>query len=87
MGVKDWAAGGGIPSDKLIAPETLLPRGHRPGMRVPEGGSSCASCEYVRPGAECANPNFQKWNGSAKIPGGDPERYCSDWYEPKKKDV
>lgn len=85
MGVKDWAGSGrGIPEEKLIAPDALLPRGHRPGMRVPEGGASCATCEYVR-GTNCANPNFQKWNGSPKIPGGDPARFCSDWYEPKEE--
>lgn len=82
MSVKKWAGdGAGIQEEKLIAPNALLPRGHRPGMRVPEGGASCATCEYLRPGAKCANKFFQKWNGSADIPGGDPARYCSDWYE------
>jgi len=86
MSVKSWARGGdGIPEDKLIAPGALLPKGHRPGMKVPEGGASCATCRHRR-GNDCDEPNFQRWNGSEAIPGGDPARYCSDWYEPEEKE-
>ena len=58
-----------------------LPPDHKPGMKVPKGGSMCKNCEYVS-GNECTNSHFIKWNGSAKIPGP-VDSYCSDWYEPK----
>lgn len=62
-----------------------LPPNHLAGMRVPKGGSSCASCIWLsEDGAHCRNKYFIKWNG------GDPklpypaEEYCSDWYEPRR---
>jgi hypothetical protein len=60
-----------------------LPADHKPGMRVPEGGSMCANCEYLKDEKKglCENPHFVAWNGSAKIPAPIHE-YCSDWYEP-----
>lgn len=60
-----------------------LPRDHKPGMKVPEGGSMCANCEYLadRDAGLCGNKNFIAWNGSNLIPG-DVNAYCSDWYEP-----
>lgn len=60
-----------------------FPADHEAGMRVPKGGSSCATCKFLRPGLHCAEPGFQKWNGSNKIPTKDADAYCSDWYEPK----
>jgi hypothetical protein len=57
------------------------PKDHEPGMKVPKGGSSCASCKYLRPELECSNEYFQKWHGSNKIPTKDASSYCSDWYE------
>lgn len=59
-----------------------LPKDHQPGIRVPKGGSSCASCEYYKGGMKCGNKYFIKWNGSDKIPAKAPDEYCSDWYEP-----
>ncbi len=63
------------------------------GMEVPEGGSSCAKCEYYDPAADtphgtCGNSNFVKWH--AKVLTGDepaeniplpPTRYCCNWYD------
>jgi len=62
-----------------------LPPDHVPGMRVPRGGSSCKSCEYLKDAKEriCGNKYFVKWNGSSVIPG-QIDAYCSDWYEPGK---
>jgi hypothetical protein len=60
-----------------------VPAGHKQGMPVPKGGSSCASCKYLEPGLECSNEYFQKWNGSAKIPTKDASSYCSDYWEPR----
>ena len=63
--------------------EVTYPKDHQPGMRVPKGGSSCISCKFVsQDGTKCSEPNFQKWNGSPKIPGKADE-YCSDWYVSK----
>jgi len=56
------------------------PKDHKPGMKVPKGGSSCSSCEYLKDGM-CTNEYFIKWNGSGKLPAP-PDEYCSDWYEP-----
>jgi hypothetical protein len=58
------------------------PKDHQPGMKVPKGGSSCATCEYLTPDKECSNEYFVKWNGSGKLPAP-PDEYCSDWYEQK----
>jgi len=60
-----------------------VPTGHKQGMRVPHGGSSCASCKYLEPGLNCSNEYFQKWNGGPKIPTKDASSYCSDFYEEK----
>lgn len=63
----------------------VLPADHKPGMHVPQGGSMCANCEYLkdRDKGLCGEPNFVKWNGSNKIPGPI-DSYCSDWYQPEK---
>lgn len=62
-----------------------VPPDHKPGMRVPKGGSSCFTCEYVSEDKKhCSNKYFQKWNGSDKLPAPADE-YCSDWYEEEKK--
>jgi hypothetical protein len=62
------------------------PVDHKPGMRVPKGGSSCKSCEYLKDAEKglCRNIYFIKWNGSEIIPGKIDE-YCSDWYAPQEK--
>jgi len=58
-----------------------LPVTHSAGMRVPQGGSSCASCRFLAPnGRDCTEENFVLWNGSSRIPGPI-NSYCSDWYE------
>ena len=60
------------------------PPDHKPGMRVPHGGSSCSSCRFLAENkVDCKNKYFIKWHGSARIPGK-VEEYCSDWYEPRR---
>jgi len=54
------------------------PPDHKPGMKVPKGGSSCSVCEYESDG-KCSNEYFQKWMGSDIIPGPT-DSYCSDWF-------
>lgn len=62
-----------------------FPKDHLPGMRVPKGGSSCSSCEYLgKDKKTCKNEHFIRWNGSNVIPAPIDE-YCSDWYEPEEK--
>ena len=61
--------------------EITYPPDHKPGMKVPKGGSSCSSCEYLS-GGKCTNEYFIKWNGSGVLPAP-PDEYCSDWYETK----
>jgi len=59
------------------------PKDHKPAMRVPKGGSSCAKCEYLGNDSKtCNNKFFIFWNGSNKLPAPADE-YCSDWFEAK----
>jgi hypothetical protein len=59
------------------------PPNHQPAMRVPKGGSSCSSCEYLgKDRKTCTNDYFIRWNGSNKLPAP-ADQFCSDWYEPK----
>lgn len=58
------------------------PPDHKPGMRVPKGGSMCANCEYFNGVDSCNNKYFIEWNGSGKLPAPANE-YCSDWYHQK----
>ena len=68
---------------------TLYPQDHRPGMKVPKGGSSCSTCKALsEDGKHCANSYFQAWQKSLGV--ADPslipapaDAYCSDWYLPK----
>jgi hypothetical protein len=62
-----------------------LPRGHSPGLRVPRGGSSCASCRYGDARTNtCREPNFIRWNGGPDLPA-DAREYCSDWWTPRRR--
>lgn len=65
----------------------IYPLDHAVGSIVPEGGSSCAKCEYLR-GQNCVEKHFQQWNGGKKIPGPI-NAYCCDFFEvaPKIADV
>lgn len=64
--------------------EAIYPRDHRPGMRVPFGGSSCANCEYLSVDrTRCNNHYFQRWHGTDLLPFP-ADQYCSDWYSPEK---
>lgn len=64
--------------------KATYPADHEPGMRVPEGGSNCAKCEYLKDAEKrlCGNKYFIAWHGSNKIPAPI-ESYCSDWFEEK----
>lgn len=60
-----------------------LPENHKPFMKVPAGGSSCANCLFLSEcGKHCTNKHFIEWYGSSELPTPINE-YCSDWYEPK----
>lgn len=65
-------------------PVPTYPSDHKPGMRIPRGGSMCSNCEYLRDREKrvCGEPNFIRWNGSSVIPAP-VEEYCSDWYKPE----
>ena len=65
--------------------KATYPADHSPGLRVPKGGSSCASCTYLSTdGKHCTNKYFIRWNKSSKLPAPADE-YCSDWWEGKKR--
>ncbi len=58
------------------------PTDHKVGVRVPQGGSDCAKCEYNK-GQNCREKHFIKWNGSNRIPAPT-DQYCCDFFEAKK---
>ncbi len=60
-----------------------VPSDHKPGMVVSAKGARCTTCIFFKGKNLCVNKYFIKWNGSNVIPGN-PNTYCSDWYEPKK---
>ena len=65
-------------------PQPTYPPNHKPAMRVPEGGSSCSSCEYLSDDEKhCKNKYFKKWHGTDILPAP-ANIFCSDWYEPAK---
>lgn len=69
-----------------MRPKVKYPAGHQVGMRVPEGGSMCANCEYL--GGDrisCKNKNYVAWNGSRFMPAP-ADQYCCDFYGPANKD-
>ncbi len=59
-----------------------LPEEHKAGLRVPKGGSSCASCEYLgKDKKTCTNKFWIAWHdNNPKLPLPADE-YCSDWWE------
>lgn len=71
-----------MPLIKLRSGEAQYPLDHKPGMRVPKGGSDCAKCEYLSSdSAHCRNPDWIAWHrGDDKLPYPADE-YCCDWYE------
>lgn len=67
---------------ELKTGEILFPADHVPGIKVPKGGSSCESCEYLKDAKKrlCGNQYFIGWNKSDVIP--EPiDEYCSDWFD------
>jgi hypothetical protein len=62
-------------------PEPTYERGHLPAVKVPIGGSSCASCRFLSDdNRHCKNRHFIRWNnGSDRLPYPCDE-YCSDWW-------
>lgn len=59
------------------------PSDHKPILRVPKGGSSCANCRFVNiKEHSCGSPHYAKWNnGSHRLPKLPLDEMCSDWYE------
>jgi hypothetical protein len=65
---------------------------HKLGLRVPRGGSACASCRWVRresDGPHCANGLWQLWprergggGGKSRLPVKDAGAYCCDLWRP-----
>lgn len=56
-------------------------------MKVPQGGSSCASCEYLKAdGKSCGNSYFVRWNdGKSKLPEK-ANTYCCDFWKPESRE-
>jgi len=64
-----------------MARQAEYPPGHKFGMRVPHGGSSCAKCEYVtKDKRHCSNKYFIQWNGASFLPAP-AEDYCCDVFQ------
>lgn len=61
------------------------PADHEPAMRVPKGGSSCSSCEYLgKDRKTCTNEHYSAFYKTNKLQAPADE-FCSDWYEAAKK--
>ena len=65
----------------LIEGKAEYPADHKPGLRVPKGGSMCANCEYWEAdGNICHNKYWQQWAETDKVPYPGDE-YCCNWWE------
>lgn len=68
-----------------------LPADHVAAMKVPKGGSSCASCQFGQEdantpfGARCTEPNFIAWNGGNGALPAAADEFCSDWYRQQEE--
>jgi len=75
-----------------LAYELLYGAAHKLGVRVPPGGSSCASCQWVRregDGPHCANRLWQLWprkrgggGGKSRLPVNAADAFCCDLWKP-----
>jgi hypothetical protein len=56
-------------------------------MRVPRGGSMCKNCKYLKDADKriCGSEYFIAWNHGSNVIPGPIDEYCSDYYEPAKK--
>jgi hypothetical protein len=67
-----------------------VPASHRPALEVPRGGSSCANCVlYSEEGGRhgsCKAEGYKTYYGTRLLPMA-ADRFCSDWYEPKKSEL
>lgn len=71
----------------VIAEDKYHPADHMLGMRVPKGGSSCASCAWLDDDSvHCTNKFFQAWNADvvgtnepSKLPTPADEYCCDLW--------
>lgn len=59
-----------------------VPDNHLIGMRVPKGGSSCLSCEYLSDNKQaCQNHYYQRFNNDKATLPAPADQYCCDFYE------
>ncbi len=57
---------------------------HLVGMKVPNGGSSCAKCKHLVNKTQCDDKEFIDWNyGDPEIPAKDMNSYCCDFFKIK----
>jgi hypothetical protein len=65
----------------LLEGKAEYPADHKPGLRVPKGGSMCANCEYWESKEnKCNNKYWVEWAGTDKVPYPGNE-YCCNWWE------
>lgn len=62
------------------------PPGHQVGAVVPQGGSMCANCKWLKDDQYCGNKYFQRWHAEAKgsktpakLPAPADEYCCDNW--------
>ena len=64
-------------------PKPTYSADHDPAIRVPKGGSSCSSCEYLGDDRKtCKNSHYVAWNNGSNKLLFPADEFCSDWYEP-----
>jgi len=67
--------------DLLTEGKAEYPSNHKPGLRVPKGGSMCANCEYWEAkDNKCKNKYWIQWAETDKVPYPGDE-YCCNWWE------
>lgn len=77
VGLKVWAGARAGDPESLVSP----PPGPF-GMRVPEGGSSCAKCEYLgSDGASCRNKTFVQFNAGKRVLPAPAAAYCCNAFD------
>lgn len=59
-----------------------VPDKHQVGTKVPKGGSSCATCEYVSANHKhCSNEYWIEWNKGETCLPEKAEEYCCDYWD------
>ena len=75
-------AGGPQQEQPVAKAEVDMPPGHKAGMKVPEGGSCCANCKFLKKdGLECGEKHWVEWHDGDPVIPAPADEYCCDMYK------